>query len=117
MKKELRFVIPLVFYHGKNEWKIPTNFSDIFDVDNYLKQYIIDFNYILFNTKYNININKEIIENIHLYSGIIALKTIYDEEYKSLLEIIRLFNQFKNREELEIIIYYNYNCSNCNYIP
>ena len=36
-KKELRIVIPLVFYHGKNEWKIPANFSDIFDIDNCLK--------------------------------------------------------------------------------
>ena len=105
-KKELRLVIPLVFYHGKNEWKIPTNFSDIFDVDNSLKQHIIDFNYILFNTKDNPNINREIIKNIHLYSGLIAIKTIYDKEYKSLLEIIRLFDMFKNKEELEIIILY-----------
>ncbi|OHD05649.1 MAG: hypothetical protein A2Y34_16145 [Spirochaetes bacterium GWC1_27_15] len=107
--KELRIVIPLVFYHGQKEWKIPTNFKDIFDVDNSIKQNLIDFNYILFNTKDNPNINKEIINNIHLYSGLIALKTIFEEEYKSLLEIIRLFynlDKFKTLEELETIIYY-----------
>ncbi|OHD12815.1 MAG: hypothetical protein A2086_17085 [Spirochaetes bacterium GWD1_27_9] len=107
--KELRVVIPLVFYHGQKEWKIPTNFKDIFDVDNSIKQNLIDFNYILFNTKDNTKINKEIINNIHLYSGLIALKTIFEEEYKSLLEIIRLFyyfDKFKTLEELETIIYY-----------
>ncbi|OHD26079.1 MAG: hypothetical protein A2086_14395 [Spirochaetes bacterium GWD1_27_9] len=107
--KELRIVIPLVFYHGQKEWKIPNNFKDIFDASDSIKQNIIDFNYILFNTKDNSKINKEFIKNIHLYSGLIALKTIYDEEYKSLLEIIRLFynyDKFKSIEELEIIIYY-----------
>ncbi|OHD11212.1 MAG: hypothetical protein A2086_08385 [Spirochaetes bacterium GWD1_27_9] len=107
--KELRLVIPLVFYHGQKEWKIPSNFKDIFEVDESLKKHLIDFNYILFNTKDNPSIDKEIINNIHLYSGLIALKTIYDEEYKSLLEIIRLFyiyDKFKSMEELEIIIYY-----------
>ncbi|MFH0755268.1 MAG: Rpn family recombination-promoting nuclease/putative transposase, partial [bacterium] len=56
--KELRVVIPLVFYHGEKEWKIPTNFKDIFDVSDSIKQNLIDFNYILFNTKDDNSINK-----------------------------------------------------------
>ncbi|MCU0290194.1 MAG: Rpn family recombination-promoting nuclease/putative transposase, partial [Acidobacteria bacterium] len=47
----LRVIIPLVFYHGKDEWDIPKSFLDKFAVSNEIKKFLLDFSYLLFDTK------------------------------------------------------------------
>ena len=45
-KQPLILIIPVLFYHGKEKWKI-RRFEEYFDgIDDYLKAYIPDFNFI-----------------------------------------------------------------------
>ena len=44
--KSLPVIVPLVFYHGKSRWTIPTNFASIFgDIPEIMRPYIPDFSY------------------------------------------------------------------------
>jgi len=54
-KKKLSIIVPLVLYHGPQEWKIKENFSSIFEgpVDT-MSEYIPDFRYVLYDlSKYS----------------------------------------------------------------
>jgi predicted transposase YdaD len=48
--KPPRLIIPVVFYHGAEEWKVPRSFAEQFDVDDEVKQYVLNYRYILFDT-------------------------------------------------------------------
>jgi predicted transposase/invertase (TIGR01784 family) len=48
--KPPRVIIPVVFYHGADQWKIPMSFADQFDVDDELKRFLLDYRYVLFDT-------------------------------------------------------------------
>ena len=54
-KQALPLVIPLVIYHGKTNWNIGLRFSEIIEpIDNSLRKYIPDFEYILYDlSKYS----------------------------------------------------------------
>jgi len=49
-KKPLRVIIPLVFYHGKDPWQIPTQFAQQFAVADVFKRFLLNFEYVLFDT-------------------------------------------------------------------
>jgi len=75
-------VIPMIYYHGKQEWKLKPLYSHFSGIDNNLKQFIPDFKYILANITETPD--KEIVEKFN--SGInkvlaLLLKHISDEEY------------------------------------
>ncbi len=36
-QKELRIIIPIVLYHGKNKWNIPENFKDLYKISEGIK--------------------------------------------------------------------------------
>jgi len=42
-------IIPIVFYHGKDAWDIPTNFQSLLDVPAALREYMPEFRYHLVN--------------------------------------------------------------------
>jgi len=46
-KKDFRIIIPLVFYHGERKWKIPRYFLDLYDVNDDIKQFLLNFSYLL----------------------------------------------------------------------
>ena len=50
-KKPLRIIVPIVFYHGKTSWNIPTSFVDQFKVSEEIKKHLLNFTYVLFDTK------------------------------------------------------------------
>jgi hypothetical protein len=45
-----RIIIPVVFYHGADQWKVPLSFADQFDVEDELKPFLLDYRYVLFDT-------------------------------------------------------------------
>lgn len=48
-KQILPVVIPLIIYHGNQEWKISTRFSDLINTGDTFSKYIPDFEYILYD--------------------------------------------------------------------
>ncbi len=85
-----RNIIPLVFYHGKEDWNIPRNFSTLYNCPDRIKKYLLDFCYILYNTQsFDENNSQKIAENnIVLISSLIALKTAFDKDRDN-LKLIR----------------------------
>ena len=49
-QKPLRVIIPVVFYHGEDAWRIPTQFVKQFAIGEEWKGFLLDFTYILFDT-------------------------------------------------------------------
>ena len=87
-KTKYRVIIPVVFYHGPTQWKIATTFTDLFSVDDAVKQYLLNFSYSLFDTNsWNLDDkqHKKLKENIKLFTAMIALKLTYSKAPDALL--------------------------------
>ena len=68
-KRPLRIIIPIVFYHGERDWKIPQSFVDQFDVEDEVKEFLLDYRYFLFDAKlwdFRAEKNKELKDNVFL---------------------------------------------------
>jgi hypothetical protein len=68
-KRPLRIIIPIVFYHGERDWKIPQSFVDQFDVEDEVKEFLLDYRYFLFDAKswdFRTEKNKELKDNVFL---------------------------------------------------
>ncbi|UCH95512.1 MAG: Rpn family recombination-promoting nuclease/putative transposase [Candidatus Aminicenantes bacterium] len=95
-KKPLRIIIPVVFYHGKGKWKVPEAFVDQFDVDEEIKKHLLNYRYILFDTnKWDLadESNKELIENVHLFSAMALMKASFKKDLQIILDILKLWHE------------------------
>ncbi len=80
-KKDFRMILPLVFYHGVQKWNIPTEFKDLFDISNPLKENILNFNYTLYDTaNLNLETGGYLDYNLKLRSSLIALKSAFKKD-------------------------------------
>ena len=74
----LRVILPFVFYHGKGKWRIKREFADMFEVPSGVKNYVLNYRYMLFDTNdwdlKDID-NKELRKNIILLSMLILMKS------------------------------------------
>ena len=89
-KKPLRVIIPIVFYHGKEEWDIPLNFKDKFDVGDEVKEFLMDYRYMLFDTNdwnFKEERNAGLRDNVFLLTGMALMKSAFNEDYESIAEI------------------------------
>ncbi len=97
-KKKITPIIPIIFYHGKGEFK-KKNIVKYFgkNLDENLKIFIPNFEYILIDT--NLFSNEEIenlYDGLHLQMGMLLMKNIFTE--KEIVENINKF--FSNVKEL-----------------
>jgi predicted transposase/invertase (TIGR01784 family) len=95
-KKSLRIIIPVVFYHGKRKWKVPEAFVDQFDVDEEIKKHLLNYRYVLFDTnKWDLadESNKELIENVYLFSALALMKASFKKNLQIILEILKLWHE------------------------
>ena len=86
--KPPRMIIPVVFYHGADEWKIPRSFADQFDVDNDVKQYLLDYRYVLFDTSpwdFRDKSNNELKKNVFLFTSMVLMKAAYKHDTEAIL--------------------------------
>ena len=102
-------IIPMVFYHGKQQWKIPLNFRFLFDIPAELEQFIPDFQYLLCDIS-NID-DDEIKGEVMLRVGILIMKYIFKEELleklPGILGLLReLLHKRTGLEYLETILTY-----------
>ena len=88
-KEPLKPIIPVVFYHGRRKFNLPTDFSDYFEVDDAIRDYLLDFSIVLFDT--NQRTDDEILRtcgNMYLAASILAMKHIF-KDIRSLAPVLR----------------------------
>ena len=89
-KKPLRIIIPLVFYHGKTQWKIPLNFLDQFKINDDLKKYLLDFSYILFDTNtedFYKESNISLKNNVFLLTSLHLMKAAFNDDIETIRSV------------------------------
>ncbi|GAB6163031.1 hypothetical protein JCM12298_21910 [Desulfothermus naphthae] len=91
-KRDLRPIIPIILYHGKEKWNLPEDFVDYFNVSSEIKEYLLQFKYILIDlsTYKDQEFLERLDRNARLYSALYALKNIFDELDKFRLLLFRL---------------------------
>ncbi len=95
--KPLRVILPLIFYNGKNKWDIKRNFSEQFQVKDAIKKYLLDYEYIFYNTRdfdFNAQKNIKIKDNVFLLSSLMLMKSAFNSDIDS---IINIFNFWKEK--------------------
>jgi hypothetical protein len=109
-KLTLTPILPIVFYHGSQEWKVPLDFQSIFlELPSLLAPYLPDFRYFLYDlTKVD---DSEIQGDVILRIGLLSLKYAKRDDLPDKLdEIFALFDQLTDhkaaREYLSTLVRY-----------
>jgi predicted transposase YdaD len=107
--KPPRVIIPVVFYHGADEWKIPRSFADQFDVDDDVKRFLLDYRYVLFDTNpwdFRDESNKELKKNVFLFTSMVLMKAAYKHDTEAILEIFKFWYDRGFLENIDIVVYF-----------
>ncbi|UCH94168.1 MAG: Rpn family recombination-promoting nuclease/putative transposase [Candidatus Aminicenantes bacterium] len=107
--KPPRIIIPVVFYHGADEWKIPRSFADQFDVDDEVKRFLLDYRYVLFDTNpwdFRDESNKELKKNVFLFTSMVLMKAAYKHDTEAILEIFKFWYDRGFLENIDIVVYF-----------
>ena len=109
-KRKFRTVIPVVFYHGRGRWKVPTSFSESVNIPEYLNKYALNFEYILFDTKdFDLTAEDHFGKNTYLMSELSLLKDSGRMNAEKLETIFRYFKKsglLKEHESLIVLMRY-----------
>ena len=74
-KKDFRTIIPIVFYHGTARWNLNRRFSVFTGVPEYFRKYMLNFEYILYDTKhFDSSQNEKFGRNAYLMSALSLMK-------------------------------------------
>ena len=110
--KPPRIIIPIIFYHGKEKWKVPGSFLEQFDVDEELKKFLLDFRYILFDTNpwdFRDESNRELRDNVMLFTALVLMKAALTDDRQSIMEIFHFWHEkgfLENREMVQFFMGY-----------
>lgn len=108
----LRVILPLVFYHGKGRWKIPTQFAEQFVVSKELRRFLLDFEYILFDTNqwdWQEPGSQPLKENVFLLSAMLLMKGAYRKDLEIIRQVVRLWNKMgliEKKEQVNFLLIY-----------
>jgi len=93
--KELPLIVPMLIYHGRNEWNIGLNLSDILqEIPLEAEKYLPDFEYILFDlSTYS---KEEIKETGQMRVFIEVLSAVFQDDFEE-----KLFDAIKVLKRLE----------------
>ncbi len=108
-KKPLRVIIPLVFYHGKDPWNVPLSFVDQFDVSDEIKKYLLNYRYILFDTKdwdFLAEENRELKDNVFLLTSLLLMKSAYNDDMETVKAIFKLWHEKGFISDKEKVIFF-----------
>jgi len=108
-KKPPRLIIPVVFYHGADQWKIPRSFADQFDVDDDVKQFLLDYRYVLFDTNpwdFRDESNNELKKNVFVFTAMVLMKAAYKNDTEAIFEIFKFWYEKGFIEYKEIVIFF-----------
>jgi len=101
-KQHLMPVIPILFYHGSEDWN-NKKFEDYFiGIDETLKKYLPTFDYELINTKnFSDEQIKQMFQMLSLKTGILIMKHIFDEPDTLINELESIFENLQHLLETE----------------
>jgi predicted transposase/invertase (TIGR01784 family) len=108
-KKPLRIIIPLVFYHGEKDWKVPREFVDQFDVDDEVKAFLLNYRYILFDTKswdFRNESNEELKNNVFLLTAMVMMKYFHSDDTESILKIFKFWHEKGFTDDVENVVFF-----------
>jgi predicted transposase/invertase (TIGR01784 family) len=108
-KRPLRIIIPIVFYHGEKEWNIPQYFVDQFDVEDEVKEFLLNYRYFLFDAKpwdFRTERNQELKDNVFLLTALTLMKYAYTDEMEGIAEIFRFWHEKGFTEDIEDIVFF-----------
>jgi predicted transposase/invertase (TIGR01784 family) len=107
--KPPRVIIPVVFYHGADQWKVPLSFADQFDVDDELKPFLLDYRYVLFDTNtwdFRDERNKELKENVFLFTAMVFMKAAYKNDTEAIMEIFNFWHERGFIENKDVVLFF-----------
>ncbi len=110
--KKLELIIPIIVYHGKNEWK-RKEFSEYFNFeDENLKRFIPNFDYILsdLSTYTDEDIHSKKFNRAELETALLLMKNIYDVKkiMKNLPEYLQIIKSLLDAEDKYIMTIFTY---------
>ena len=116
-KENIIPVIPIIFYHGEKSWEYKKVYEYFPKMDDLLKDFIPDFDYILTDmTHYTDNRIQDIFDNELLKISLLIMKNIFNEDelkrnLEKFLTIGQIyFNSESNLKALESLLRYLWNC-------
>jgi predicted transposase/invertase (TIGR01784 family) len=107
--KPLRVIIPIVFYHGKEKWNVPPSFNDQFDIDDEVKEFLLNYRYVLFDTEiwnFRDENNKELRNNVLLFTALVLMKCAYYNDVKTIEEISSFWHKRGLTKDIESIKFF-----------
>ena len=108
-KRPLRIIIPIVFYHGERDWTVPRSFVDQFDVEDEVKEFLLDYRYFLFDAKswdFRTEKNKDLKDNVFLLTALTLMKYAYTQDTEGIEEIFRFWHEKGFSEDIEDIVFF-----------
>jgi len=110
-KREFRVIIPLVFYHGKSKWRLNRKFNSIFRVKEELKKYLLNYEYLLFDTNewdMEDERNRGIKNNVFLLSALLLMKSAYNNDIESIERVFDIWRDtgIIDKETIITFLYY-----------
>lgn len=109
----LRVIIPIVFYHGKSEWKISHSFGDQFKVNKDVKEFLLNYKYILFDTNcwdLEDKRNENLRANVNFMAYLFLLKSAFHRGLDSVRRLIEFWHEKGLEGDIDLIM------SSLNYI-
>ena len=107
--KPPRLIIPVVFYHGADKWKVPRSFAEQFHVDKEIKKYLLDYRYILFDTNpwdFRDESNKELKDNVFLFTAMVLLKAAFKNDLEAIKEIFHFWHQKGFTDNKDVALFF-----------
>jgi predicted transposase/invertase (TIGR01784 family) len=108
-KKSPRVIIPVVFYHGKKKWNIPRSFIDQFDVDDEVKEFLLNYRYILFDTRdwdFHDAKNEGFRDNVFLLTALSLMKSAFNKDIGTIAEIFRFWCEKGFTKEKDKVLFF-----------
>ncbi len=111
-KKPLRVIIPVVFYHGKAPWTTPQRFNQQFPSVNELQRFLLNFEYILFDTNqwdWESESSRRLQQNVFLFSAVLLMRAAFQQNLEIVRQVFRLWSQIgfaSERERINFLMVY-----------
>ncbi len=109
-KRSFRMIIPFVFYHGHSSWNISRTFTGAMNVPEEMKKYLLDFEYLLYDTKdFDLSQKEMFGRNVYLMSALSLLKehrTMNIEKFRIFARYLRESGIAKETDTIRLLFRY-----------
>ena len=85
------------------------SFADQFDVHDDVKEFLLDYRYILFDTNpwdFRDDSNNELKKNVFLFTSMVLMKAAYKHDTEAILEIFKFWYDRGFLENMDIVVYF-----------